>query len=373
MSTVGVAPEIAPLLAMFAAVSPVAQFEVARACRSEIALPAAKQARVAREADLGALAEMLAAAVMVTAAEVAEEEEEEEEEEESRGRQQPQHDDEHVDDDLHRHQQRAEQPEADHDHVRGGGHRVARGGRWHRARAGDAAHPPVRAVDYDRQRPESAPTARTLARRHGSWRRACALAWAMTAPGAGRAWASTRTGGAKAARYTPDEARAAVRAYARECGELPRDPHAFRLWRAARLGEPRAAGKPLPRWPSFTLIARRLGRGSWKRAMENALITPDEIDEYRRALLTAMRLPTTSAGADDQRAAAPSLAGRRLSAASISERRKEMGLSHADLLRAAGLSNSAYRRLTTGSLKPPSELILRLAGLLGIATADVVE
>lgn len=109
--------------------------------------------------------------------------------------------------------------------------------------------PRVTAEFYDEQRNRRAPhapSAETLARRYGSWKRACYAAYGVRIDGSksapGDAWASGIPGKAPTKACTRDECIESVRLCAREIGRRP-SSSAYAEWRANRRARMRAAGE----------------------------------------------------------------------------------------------------------------------------------
>lgn len=106
---------------------------------------------------------------------------------------------------------------------------------------------PAELYDAERlRRAPNAPSAETLARRFGSWKRACYAAYGLRIDGSksapGDPWASGVPGKAPGRPYRRDECIESVRLCASEIGRRP-SSSAYAEWRANRRARARAAGE----------------------------------------------------------------------------------------------------------------------------------
>jgi len=141
----------------------------------------------------------------------------------------------------------------------------------------------VTAESYDGQRARlapGAPSAETLARRYGSWKRACYAAYGLRIDGSknapGDPWASGVPGRPPAKACTRDECIESVRLCAREIGRRPSsNAYAYAKWRAYRRARARAAGETV-RIASVRRILKVLApergeRDGWRIVLKKTL------------------------------------------------------------------------------------------------------
>jgi hypothetical protein len=134
---------------------------------------------------------------------------------------------------------------------------------------------------YDLERARSAPdapSAETLARRFGSWKRACYAASGLridgSKSGAGHAWASGLPGKRRGEPYNRAECIESVRLCAEAIGRRP-SSHAYSAWRMNRRARARAAGGQVRLAPMRRILAvlapGRGERDGWRIVLGVAL------------------------------------------------------------------------------------------------------
>lgn len=130
--------------------------------------------------------------------------------------------------------------------------------------------------DYDHARPDGAPSSDTLARRHGSWPRACARAYGIRQDGSyirknrwrgGQPWINPNRGRTGTKQYSRDEVLEAIRQCAADLGRTPTQQR-YREWSAAQHRSARGRGQRC-RVPSLEPIYRYFPsrNGGWKAAV----------------------------------------------------------------------------------------------------------
>lgn len=141
--------------------------------------------------------------------------------------------------------------------------------------------PQVTADYYDEQRAlraTDAPSAETLARRYGSWKRACYAAYGLRIDGSksesGLPWASSIQGQPPRIPYSREECIESVRLCAEAIGRRP-SSSAYATWRRNRRARARAAGEKIRLAPVrriLKLLASERGeRDGWRIVLEVAL------------------------------------------------------------------------------------------------------
>jgi len=137
--------------------------------------------------------------------------------------------------------------------------------------------PRIKADMYDEKRNGSAPgapSAETLARRYGSWKRACYAAYGLRLDGSkaapGKPWPTGTPFKLSQLAYDRDECIASVRACAQSIGRRPTSS-AYAKWRSNRLARARTIGEEMriaPMGRILTVLApERTKRDGWKIAL----------------------------------------------------------------------------------------------------------
>lgn len=135
---------------------------------------------------------------------------------------------------------------------------------------------------YDRLRPDSAPTSELLQARYGTWSKACRAADGLLPDGrytgVGKPWVSVNRGRPKAPRYTREEMLAGIR----ECAfALLRRPSsaAYISWSRARRAHLRRGSTEHPRLAGWEAIRAQFG--GYPQALAAARITDEELAAAR--------------------------------------------------------------------------------------------
>lgn len=265
------------------------------------------------------------------------------------------------------------------------------------ARHGTDLHPHVRRLLYDAERPEQSPSSESLVEEYGSWLKACRASVGVRPDGrVNRPGGKPRDPGprVKTWAYSEEEFREAIRACARALGRLPTS-NAYERWRAGEIRKARSGGAPVPRLPSGSTIGRNLK--TWRAAIAAAAISeatlvPADPDQHSSgassavAAAVAALLPLSDAVAAARAAGVsleqlaglssepgtPPAADARFDAERWKVRLRDAGIGERKLLRAIGLPQGPYRRLLSGSLEPPLELVVMLAGVVGVPPSSLL-
>ncbi|MHB1244351.1 MAG: hypothetical protein ACYC1P_13275 [Gaiellaceae bacterium] len=250
------------------------------------------------------------------------------------------------------------------------------------ARHGTDLHPHVRRLLYDAERPEQSPSSESLVEEYGSWLKACRASVGVRPDGRlNRPGGKPRDPGSrvKTWAYSEEEFRDAIRACARALGRLPTS-NAYERWRAGEIRKARSGGAPVPRLPSGSAIGRNLK--TWRAAIAAAAVSEATLGDADpdQQTIAAAALPLTEAIAAARAATvsleqlasltvepgAPPPAEARFDAERWKTRLREAGIGERKLLRAVNLPLGPYRRLLSGTLDPPLELLVALAGVVGV-------
>jgi len=224
--------------------------------------------------------------------------------------------------------------------------------------------------EYDRTRPDGAPSASRLSRRYGGWETACRAAFGLQAdgtyPGHGQPWpAAWRGPGSKPRPYTREECLDGIRACARALGRRP-TVETYRAWLADQARRARAGDKPRPRLADYNTLRRQFG--GWPAAAAAAAAR-----RRRRRCRRARRL-AGMAGGQDRRARrdAPARVTRPRRHAGARATRAGRGVPEDALLDALDVSRSAWRRITAGSTPTTLEQLAALASVLEVSCESLM-
>jgi hypothetical protein len=154
-------------------------------------------------------------------------------------------------------------------------------------------------VVYDEARPDTAPSGQELVDEFRLWRRACRAAAGVMADGRinrpdGNNHHRTPGARTKTRAYSRDEIVNAVRRCALDTGRKP-TANAYERWRAKKVEAAKRHGKPQPRLPDLSTIARTFPH--WRQAIAAAAIDQGALARAREEALPRIerRPPTLTA------------------------------------------------------------------------------